>query len=135
MIVAILLASIISMGIGMLWYGPLFGQTWIKAMGWNPKVMAKEMKKAKAKGMGKTYVAAFVSNVVMFAILAKLIYAFTITSPLAGAGLGILIWFGFVATSSLSPVLWEGKTVTAYAVYNGYAAVTLAIAGALLAAW
>ncbi len=30
---AILVATVVAFGIGGLWYGPLFGQAWLKAMG------------------------------------------------------------------------------------------------------
>ena len=135
-IFAILLASLIAMGLGMLWYSPNgFGNAWIKAMGWDPKVMAKKMKNSKMNDMAPTIFANVVSNIIMFVVLANLIYALTITSAVTGAFFGLLVWAGFVATSSLNPVLWEGKTVKAYLIFNGYSAVMLAVGGAIIAAW
>ena len=42
---AILVAAIVALIIGSIWYGPLFGNAWMKLMKFDPKEVAK-MKKA-----------------------------------------------------------------------------------------
>ena len=62
---AVLVSAIASMVIGSIWYGPLFGKQFLKAMGmdqWSPEKQA-EMKKA----MTMTYVWQFIASLVMFA--------------------------------------------------------------------
>lgn len=33
---AVVLAAVVSMIVGWLWYGPLFGKQWMALMGWKP---------------------------------------------------------------------------------------------------
>ena len=56
--IAVLVAAIVNMVLGFLWYGPLFGKQWIQMMNFDKKKMAE----AKRKGMGKTYAVAFIST-------------------------------------------------------------------------
>lgn len=132
---AVIISAIVAMGIGMLWYGPLFGKAWMASMGWDAKAFAKAKREAEKKGMGKTYAAALASNLVLVVALAYFIDVLVVTSVVRGAVLGALVSIGFVATSSLSAVLWEGKSVRTYLIYVSYSIVTLAVCGAILAAW
>ena len=47
---AVLVAAIVGFIIGILWYGPLFGKSWMRLMGMTDK----QLKEARQKGMGKT---------------------------------------------------------------------------------
>ena len=52
-----------------------------------------------------------------------------------GMQLGFWIWLGFVVTSFLNSVLWEGKSWQLYALNISHYLVVLVLAGGILAAW
>lgn len=128
---AVLLAAIVSMVVGFLWYSPwLFGKMWMKLSG----LTEQKMKTMKQKGMTTAYILMFVGSLISSLILAYIISYAEVTSVLGGAAIGFMTWLGFVATTSLGMVLWEGKPVGLYILNNGHSVVMAMIAGGILAA-
>ena len=127
---AIIVSVIISVVLGFLWYGPLFGKPWMKLMNINPKDVDK-----KKKRMGKTYFVMIISTLISVYILSLLIINLGATTIMEGAMIGFLVWIGFIATITLSSVLWEGKSIKLYMLNNSYNLIVNLIAGALLAVW
>lgn len=131
---AVLACGVLSMALGFLWYGPLFGEEWMKLVG-----MTKDkMEKAK-QDMNKTYTLSFLSSVVMAYVLAHFVW---FSAPGAGTVLvgiktGIWAWLGFVATTSLSQYLYslEKKPMKLYVIDTGYYLVLLVLMGVVLAVW
>lgn len=100
---AVLLASIAQMGLGMLWYSPaLLGKPWTKLM----KFTDKEVKNM-GKGMGTHYTAMFVGIFLQASVLAVLLELLNITSLRDSWVLAILLWLGFVAVTQLSSELFS----------------------------
>ena len=129
---AVVVSAIVGMVIGALWYSPmLFGKMWMKLSG----VTDKEMKKAKEKGMSKSYALAFLGSLLMSCILAHFVYYTQASTVLEGMQTGFWIWLGFVATIMLGMVLWEGKSWKLYFVKAAHELVALAVMGAILAVW
>ena len=129
---AILVVSIVSFIIGMLWYSPLlFGNVWVKLMGFNEE----DIKKAKEKGMAKNMIVVFISVLVMTYVLAYLIDLLAYSDAGSGAILGFIIWLGFLATSMLGSVLWEGKPAALYLINTSHYLVVLVVSGAILGVW
>lgn len=131
-LVAVLISGVAMMVLGFLWYGPLFGKIWMKAMGYTEKD-AEKMKKE--GGMGKIYGVALISAFVMAYVLAVFIGLLGANTAAAGAQVGFWAWLGFIATKSLTDVLFEGKNWTAYYLSIGYQLVSLLVMGAILATW
>ena len=132
---AVLAAAVLSMAIGALWYGPLFGKKWQELLG-----MTKEkLEQAKAKGVAKSYALMFVGSLLMSYVLDHaLIFAsaYLKTSGVgAGVEVGIFNLLGFIAPVTLGVVLWEGKSWKLWLINNGYYLVTLVLMGILLALW
>lgn len=128
---AVVVAAVINMAVGFLWFGPLFGKTWMKMIGFTKE----DMEKAKASGMTKSYVVAFVAALVMAYVLSHFVQVGGAVSAATGAMIGFWIWLGFIATAVLGSVLWEKKSVNWFILTVGYYLVVLVINGALLAAW
>lgn len=122
----IILAAIAQMVVGFLWYGPLFGKTWMSMMGINTAGMSRE-------GMGRMYTIQFVGSLITAAVLAKLVGMMGATTLGAGVQAGFWVWLGFVATVTLGSVLYERRSWNLYVLNNGYQLVSLAIMGAILA--
>ncbi|MCR4324098.1 MAG: DUF1761 domain-containing protein [Candidatus Curtissbacteria bacterium] len=133
--VAVLAAAISNIVIGSFWYSPMSptGKTWMKLSGHKM-----DPAKAKSPEMMKLYAMASVAALVMAYVLAHIL-AF---ADAAGIGNGVMagivggLWvaIGFIATSFLNSVLWEGKPWMLYAVNVGYYLVALPVMGAILAA-
>ena len=131
--VAVLVSAVAAMAIGMLWYGPLFGKKWMKLSGISEKQAKKGMEKGMA-GMAPQMVAQLVASAVMAFVLSMFMSLVGATGVMGGLTVAFWAWLGFVATVSLSSVLWEGKSVELYALNNGSMLVTLLVQGAILAA-
>ncbi len=127
---AVLVSAIVSIIIGSLWYSPLlFGNAWMKAGG----ISMKEMEKAKKKGMGRLYFAAFIGSLVMAFVLGIFIKLVGIGSFLEGMQIGFWLWLGFIVPVLLGSVLWEGRSVKYYLINVSYQLVNLALMGGILA--
>lgn len=128
---AVLAAAVLNMAIGALWYGPVFGRSWMSLTG----LTESDIEKAKEKGMGRLYLAGFAGALVMSYVLAHIIDFAQATTLAGGAVGGIWIWLGFIAPVLLGTVLWEGKPVRLYLLNTAYYLVALTVMGIVLAVW
>jgi hypothetical protein len=133
---AVLLAAVTNMVLGYVWFGPLFGKTWMHLMGMTREKM--DTQKAKT-AMWRGYSLAFVGSVVMAYVLSHFltfaIFYTDATGVPAGLMVGFWSWLGFVAPVTLSSVLWEGKPWKLWFLLNGYYLVSALIMGCILALW
>lgn len=129
---AVLVAAVVYMALGFLWYGPLFGKAWMRLVG----MTKADMNKAK-KGMGKTYLISFVGAVVMAYVLYHFLRFAGANTWEAGAQGGFWAWLGFVATTGVNEHLFsvKPKPWSLYAINQGYLLVGLMVGGAILAVW
>tara|TARA_Y100000310_G_C20675341_1_gene812719 strand:- start:428 stop:844 length:417 start_codon:yes stop_codon:yes gene_type:complete len=127
---AVLIAAIVSMVIGALWYSQaLFGKQWMKLQNFKPKDIAA----MKQKGMCKTYALSFLATLVLTYVLATIIGYVKASTATQGASIGFLVWLGFVATISLNEVLWAKGSKDLYFLNNAHHLVSLVVSGAILA--
>lgn len=135
-IIAIAVATIISIALGMLWYGPLFGKSWMSLIG-----MTKEKADhIKQQGMGTTYVLMIGTSFLMALVLSYVIsfygsYNVLQPSALTGVVAALWVWLGFIVPVTMSPVLWEKRPWKLWFINASYYLVSLVIMGAVLAAW
>ena len=127
---AVIVAGLVYVGIGMLWYGPLFGTMWKKMMGFTDKEMKKmRLTPAQAMFMG------LLTALVMSYVLAHFIDYFgavDLGTAFAGA---FWIWLGFFATTQMGAFLWEGKPFKLYILNTTHSLVSLIIMVWILAVW
>ena len=129
---AVLIAAIMSMIIGFLWYSKvLFGKAWMEASGMTEKKLAKE----KQKGMGGTLFAAFIGALLSSYVLAHFVDYVEATTAAQGAQTGFWIWLGFVAPLMLGSVLWERKPIRFFLINASHELVALLVAGMILTVW
>ena len=128
---AILISGIVSMIIGGLWFGPLFGKKWMRLM----NIPQKQMQEMKKKGMGKSYFWGFIMTLIMSVVLSLFISYFGATTFEQGCWLGFLVWMGFFVTSKLGMVLWENKPFSLYLIHILHDLLALLIVGGILAVW
>jgi hypothetical protein len=136
-VVAALVATIVSFAFGFFWHSPIgFGNQWMKLMKITPAQMAKAKKDAKKSNhMSWIYLAAVVNAFVVAFVLGWFIVATGMSSALGGAGIGALAWLGFIATTTLNGVLWEGRSMQIWRFSNAYLLLNLMLMGAVLGAW
>jgi hypothetical protein len=129
---AVLISAVASMAIGSIWYGPLFGKIFMKAMGmesWTPEQQIK-MKKA----MAFTFLGQFIASLVMFYTVGWLMASLGKVSLPGGLITAFIVWIGFVVPLKLGDALWGGKMILFW-LGIGNMFVTLAATGAILGAW
>jgi len=129
---AVLVAGVLYMALGYFWYSPsLFGKGWMLSVGLSPEKVAD----LQQKGMIRSGLLALFTSLVTAYILAVIIGIMGFTGLMYGSVTGLLVWVGFMATSHLGPVLWEGKPMKLYAINAGYHLVSLILMGAILGVW
>src|SRR5687767_1520697 len=102
---SVILAAIAGLGIGAAWYSPaLFGRQWMALMGLSPEALSEGKEK-----MGRSYVMAFVSVLVMAYVLSHIMFFMGAASILEAVQIGGWMWLGFIVPVHLSGVLWEKK--------------------------
>ena len=122
---AILVASIIGYLIPMLWYSPiLFGKQWLKL------TKMKNMKMSTG-----VFIVGFVSTLVFNYVLAVIVEYSRSNTFIDGAGIGLLAWFGFIATVSLGGVLYEKMPLSLYWINTIQYLISIVIAGGILSVW
>jgi mannitol-specific phosphotransferase system IIBC component len=131
---AVLVAAILSMILGYIWYGPLFGKLWMRLMGFTKESMSEGKSK-----MAKTYSIMFIGTLLMsFTLAHSIVFASAYMNSAgvdAGLTAGIWNWLGFVVPVSLGSVLWDGKPWKLWFINAGYYLVALLMMGVLLAVW
>jgi len=131
---AVLVAAVVCMVLGFLWYSPiLFARPWTRLMGLDPNDKAKldEMR----KGAGKMYALSFVASLLSAIVLAKIIDVTTVTTIPYGMKVGFAVWLGFVTTVQLTGALFSKQPIKLYLINTGYQLVCYLAMGGILAVW
>lgn len=128
---AVIVAAIIHFVIGGLWYGLIFGNTFLKIVEWTPAQLAQ----IQAQSNWSQYLMAFVTSFVLCYILAHFVQYTKATSALNGMQTGFWLWLGFVATTQFPTVIFEQRKLGLYLLNVGYQLTACLICGALLAVW
>jgi len=115
-LIAVVIAAVVNMGIGFLWYSPmLFSNQWVKAMGFNME----ELKK-KQKEMGPLYGLSLLGAVVMayvFGGVKEMTGTMDMTQTLS---LAFMLWLGFVAPVQMTDVIFGGRKKEVFFINTGY---------------
>jgi hypothetical protein len=118
--------------LGALWYSPLlFARPFIALKGWTPEQLAAIQAESHAGEIGL----AFVSSLVLAYVLAHFVKFTGAETARSGALTGFWLWLGFVITTNLETVIFEGRPLGLYLINNGYHLVGFLGMGALLAVW
>ncbi len=131
---AIIMASISSMILGSIWYGPLFGKKWMEIVGTTHKneKERKEMQKAAVP----LYLVQFIVTLFQVLILAHLIAD---TTQVTGIERALWLWAGFVIPTLMGAVMWtnEKKNLkwARFLIQGGYQLILFIIFGTILQLW
>ncbi len=132
-LVAMLIAGLIPMVVGSIWYGPLFGEMWMNLVG-----RTEEEFRASIRPI-KMYVVTFIMSLILAFVLAHILEAFTdayaLTGLFAGVQVAFWMWLGFVLTIGYQAVAFEDKKLRLFGLNMAYNLVSLVAMGALLGVW
>jgi len=122
---AVVVAAVAGFVIGFIWFLPqVFGRQWAAASGRTLPAPGEVQYSSIALGAVGSLVTAYV-----LALLAGAIGASTLAD---GAILGFVAWLGFIATSTLNAVLYEGRNTTWWSITAGFWLVILVVMGAII---
>ena len=125
---AVVVAALSAFVVGWMWYGPLFGKSWMELNGFTEE----ELKEG-----GLPMPIMMLVNYVATALAAIAIAMFIGSESNAGFGIfaGIMIAVFWIGTNRLNDVLYEKKPVKLYLINFGYNLVIYIIMGAILGGW
>jgi hypothetical protein len=126
---AVLVGVILQFVIGFLWYGPLFGDPWMAAVGLDRATID-----ANPPGAGE-WITNIFSAVVSMYVLAWLFVKMGVDTLIKGAGYGLLIGFSFVLMSIMTSGMFARDPYELAWITGGYTTFGLLVGGAVLGAW
>lgn len=123
---AVVVGTLVSMAMGALWYGPLFGNLWLHLIG-------KTLDEIEGDPMdyAKTAIAAFIAML----SLNLVVLSFGAGSLIEGALAGALTFVGFGATLTFVYTTFEGPEEKVWLLYAAYQLVVFVIMGGVFALW
>jgi Protein of unknown function (DUF1761) len=124
---AVVVAALVPIALGALWYSTLFRDAWLAALGKRVEELGG------SAGFG--YFVAVVAAFVMSYTLARVVHWADADDFVSGALAGLLAWVGFVATTSAVNGIFAGRSRNLYLIDAGYHLVSLVLMGAILGAW
>jgi len=131
---AILVAAVVTMILGFLWYSPLlFAKAWTREMGYdlNDKAKMDEMRKS----AGPAYAGSFVASLISAFTLALILHGMRADSLHFGLMASFHIWLGFIATVQFTGALFAKQSMKLFAINTGYQLVCFLAMGAILVLW
>lgn len=126
--VSIIVAAVVNVVLGAIWFGPLFGKKWTELTG---------TKDVGAGGRNTTvlYIFTSLAALVTATVLAFFLALSTAYTVVEGVLYGLYAGVGFVMTAMLGDALFTGRKLSLYLIVAGYPALALVVMGAILGAW
>ena len=127
---AVLVAGILHWILGAVWYG-IFSSKFLELVAWTPAQIAA----IESQSHIREYILAFLSSLILVYILAHFLQYTKANSVAGGLQTAFWLWLGFIVTTQLATVIFEGRKPGLYLLNIGYQLVACLAAGALLAIW
>jgi hypothetical protein len=128
---AVIVATLVHFALGGLWYSLLFRNKFIELINWSPQKLQQVQNESHAKEM----VIAFVMSLLLVYILAHFVQYTKATSVMGGIQTAFWLWLGFVVTTHVPTVIFEGRSFGLFLINVSYQFVGCALAGVILAIW
>ncbi len=131
---AVLVCAVLSMVVGAIWYGPLFGKKWAEVVGVD--MSNEEARKEMQKGVGKLYAVQFALALFQIYVLAHYIKGWTEVSGVENA---LWIWAGFIIPTVAGSAMWNNDSSkiswTRFLIQGGYQLILFIMFGFVLGTW
>jgi hypothetical protein len=128
---AVIVAAVVHFIIGGLWYGVIFGNTFLSIVQWTPE----QIQQVQEQAHWSQYAAAFASSLVLVYVLAHFIKYMKVTDVAGGLQTAFWLWLGFVITTQLATVIFEQRKLGLYLLNVGYQLVACLICSVILTVW
>jgi len=129
---AVIVATLVYFILGGLWYSPLlFANKFMQLMNWTPE----QLRQMESQSHGKELAIAFVMSFLLVYILAHFVQYTKATTAIGGIQTAFWLWLGFIVTTQVPSVLFEGRSFGIFLIHIGYQLVGCVLAGAILAVW
>ncbi len=131
---AVLVCGIAAMGIGALWYGPLFGKAWAKVIGATASDMA-ERKKMQKRAL-PLYITQFLITLFQVWVLAHYMQGIMRGAAMMGV---FWTWIAFIVPTLAGSAMWNNESAkrswARFLIQAGYQLVIFIVFGLILGAW
>jgi len=129
---AVLVATLVHFLLGGIWYSPLlFGNKFLQLINWSPE----RIKQMESESHAKELIIAFAMSLILVYILAHFVQYTRSTNAAGGLQTAFWLWLGFIVTTHVPTVLFEGRSFGLFAINAAYQFVGCALAGVILAVW
>ena len=129
---AVIVATLVHFFLGGLWYSPLlFGNKFLQLINWSPQKIQQMQNESHAKEL----VIAFVMSLLLVYILAHFVQYTKATNVMGGIQTAFWLWLGFVVTTHVPTVIFEGRNFGLFLINVAYQFVGCALPGVILAVW
>lgn len=112
--------------LGFLWYGPLFGEMWMRMIG---------KTRDEIQASSSMYVVTVVTSAIAMTVLAVFVGAVGASSFLDGLVAGVVAWIGLGATATFLYTTFEGPPVNVWFLNAVYNLIVWAVMGGIFAVW
>jgi len=134
---AVVVSAIVFFALGTLWYGPLFGKFWMKAMGWTKETLESDKV---ISNMKVSFGLMFIASLIMAWVTAHMVdFMFQIYGDLTpltiGLSNGFWLWLGYVFAYLLTAPAFEKKPWSYVLINGGYWFAGILIASLINAYW
>ncbi len=123
---AILAATVAGFLIGGVWYGPLFGKAWLRAIGKTEEELG---------GAAGPMILSFFTAAATSIVLAGILNIMVDPDLVDGIVLGLLVGVGFIAAGMASDYAFCGWPRPLFFIQAGYRVTYSVVMGIILAAW
>jgi hypothetical protein len=133
---AVLVCGVLSMVIGFVWYGPLFGKKWMEIVGATFKDI--EERKKMQKAAGPLYLLQFIMTLFQAAVLSHFINARALQG-VQGMETALWIWAAFIIPVVAGSAMWNNDSAkisrARFLIQAGYQLVLFVVFGLVLGMW
>ena len=123
---AVVVGVVVSNVVGFLWYGPLFGNTWLRIIG---------KKRADIEASPSMYAVTAVASLVTMVVLAMVVAAFGAETFVDGLVAGAVAFIGLGATATFVFTTFSGPPVGAWLLLAAYQLLVHGVMGGVFATW
>lgn len=127
---AVIAAAVAAFAVGALWYGPLFGRSWIAAHGYSEQELA-EMR----TDPGKSYFVSFIALLVTASVLSMVLGWTGIETVSEGIRVAFVCWLGFMLTVGVTTWAFSNRKAATLLIDAAHQLAYMLIMGAILTAW
>ena len=124
---AILVASVVNMIVGALWYSPLlFAAPWVRMSG---------VKIEKGSSHIVEYVGSYFAGLILSAILAVVLSIAGTQTIWEGLIVAVMVWLGFTAAPSFANTIFENRPFGLWGINSAYPLVSSVLMAIILVVW